>query len=302
MDRFQRIFAAIDFSSGSDEALRQAHGRALSSRAKLTVCHVVPNELRNHALVHHIDRIQSLEAAPIGERIARTAAGRIKEITGRTESEFDLIVDQGTPYAAILIQAEKWFADLIVVGSQGETMRPEAGLGSVANKIVRYAHCPVLIARPLKGSHQIVTGTDFSDPALPALRAAAVEAQRTRGELTVLHSLDLVWPSAGITSMALGGNPFNISDKEMDILEEAAGEKLADALNKLDIKGRAFVTRGSAEFSLIETAAHLKADLLVVGTVGRTVLRRLLLGSVAEIVATQAPCSVLLVRRHKERS
>jgi nucleotide-binding universal stress UspA family protein len=297
MDNFQRIFAAIDFSSGSDEGLRQAHDRAVATGAKLAVCHVVP-ELWSHTFFHHTSRIEELKVASELERASEAASTHIKDVTGRTESQFDLIVDEGAPYASILTHAEKWLADLIVVGSQGKTMVPEARLGGVANKIIRYAHCPVLIARHCEGSHNIVAGTDFSDPALPAIRTAAAEAQRTGGELTIVYCLGLVWPAAGITSMALGGNPFNISDKQVNILEGTAMEKLADALNRLHIHGRSSVTTGAAEFALIETAAHLKADLLVVGTARGTALRRLLPGSVAETVAIQAPCSVLMVRLH----
>jgi nucleotide-binding universal stress UspA family protein len=58
------------------------------------------------------------------------------------------------------------------------------------------------------------------------------------------------------------------------------------------------VTTGSAGTALIEIASERKADLIVVGTIGRTGLRRALLGSVAETVAKGAPCSVLIVRRH----
>ena len=299
MDKLQRIFAAIDFSSGSDEALRQAHERAVFTRAKLAVCHIVPNELRSHLLFPHISRIASLNDPFELERVAETASARVMEVTGRTQAEFDLIVDEGTPYAAILTHAEKWLADLIVAGSHGAAASA-AGLrlGSVANKITQYAHCAVLIARPCRGTGGIVAGTDFSDPALPALRAAAVEARRTKGDLTIVHSLDLVWPAAGVASMALGGSPFNISDEQVRTLEDLARQRLDDALKQLHIQGQAFVTRGPAEIALIETAAHLKADLLVVGTVGRTGLRRLLLGSVAGTVVTEAPCSVLMVRRH----
>src|SRR5436190_1432768 len=151
MDKLQRIFAAIDFSSGSDEALRQAHERAVFTRAKLAVCHIVPNELRSHLLFPHISRIASLNDPFELERVA---------------------------------------------------------------------------------------DTDFSDPALPALRAAAVEARRTKGDLTIVHSLDLVWPAAGVASMALGGSPFNISDEQVRTLEDLARQRLDDALKQLHIQGQ----------------------------------------------------------------
>ena len=61
---------------------------------------------------------------------------------------------------------------------------------------------------------------------------------------------------------------------------------------------RAMVTTGPAGTALIEVASERKAGLIVVGTIGRTGLRRALLGSVAETVAKGASSSVLIVRRH----
>ena len=98
---------------------RQAHDRAVFTRAKLAVCHIVPNEHRSNLLFPHISRIASLNDPFELERVAETASARVMEVTGRTQAEFDLIVDEGTPYAAILTHAEKWLADLIVAGSHG---------------------------------------------------------------------------------------------------------------------------------------------------------------------------------------
>jgi hypothetical protein len=73
------------------------------------------------------------------------------QITHRTAEEFELIVDDGTPQALILSRAEEWLADLIIVGSHGQTSASDALLGSVTDSIIRHAHCPVLIAR--SGEH-----------------------------------------------------------------------------------------------------------------------------------------------------
>src|SRR5437016_11734012 len=131
MDKFRKVFVGIDFSPGSDEALRQAHDRAVSTGAKLAVCHIVPNELRSNVLFPHISRIAALKVPLELERVADTVSARVTDVTGRTQAEFDLIVDDGTPYAAILTNAEKWFADLIVVGSHGTTSAADVLLGSV---------------------------------------------------------------------------------------------------------------------------------------------------------------------------
>jgi nucleotide-binding universal stress UspA family protein len=264
----------------------------------LAVCHIVPNELRNNLLFPHISRITALKIPLAIEHIAEAASARVTEITGRSQGEFELIIDDGTPQALILSRAEDWHADLIIVGSHGQTSAADTLLGSVTNSVIRHAHCPVLIVRPGKSRGRIIAGTDFSDPALPAIRAAADEAERTGAVLTVLHSLDLVWAPAAYPAMAFGGAPFNVSPDQIKELEAIATQRLEESLKQLNVSGNTLVTTGSAGTALIEVASERKADLIVVGTIGRTGLRRALLGSVAETVAKEAPCSVLIVRRH----
>jgi nucleotide-binding universal stress UspA family protein len=298
MDKFRKLFVAIDFSPNSDEALRQAHDRALSTGAQLAVCHIVPNELRSNLLFPDISRIAALKFPLEMKQIAEAAAARVAEITGRTEGEFELIVDDGTPQALILNRAEEWLADLIIVGSHGQTSAADALLGSVTDSVIRHAHCPVLIVRPGKRTGRIVAGTDFSDPVLPALRAAGDEAERTGAELTVVHSLDMVWSLAAYPALAFGGAPFNISAEQIKELELVATQRLEESLKQLNVSGDTLVTTGPAGTALIDIASERKADLIVVGTIGRTGLRRALLGSVAETVAKGAPCSVLIIRQH----
>src|SRR5437016_14518676 len=114
MDNFRKLFAAIDFSPGSDEALREAHNRAQSTGSQWAVCHVVTNELRSNLLFPHISRIAALKFPLEEKKIAEAASVRVTEKTGRTAEEFELIVDDGTPQALILSRAEEWAADLII--------------------------------------------------------------------------------------------------------------------------------------------------------------------------------------------
>jgi nucleotide-binding universal stress UspA family protein len=300
MDTYRRVFVAIDFTAGSDEALRNADQRAKTTGARLAVCHIVPNELRSNVLFPHISRITALRFTLQEKQIADAASTRVREISGREEGEFELIIDDGTPQALILDRAEDWLADLIVMGSHGQTSAADTLLGGVTESVLRHAHCPVLIARPGEQSHRIVVGTDFSDPALPALKAAAEEARRVNGELTIVHSLDLTWSPAAYPAMAFGGIPFDVSQDQINELQAIATERLEDSLKESNITGDPVVTIGPAGPALIQIAAERKADLVVVGTIGRTGLRRALLGSVAETVVKGASCSVLVVRRHPE--
>jgi len=141
----RKIFAAIDFSPASDEALRDAHERAQSSDGRLAVCHIVPNELRSNVLFPHISRIAALKFPLEMSKIADAAAARVTEVTGRAVGDFELIVDDGAPQALILNNAEDWKADLVVVGSHGQTSAADALLGSVTESPPK---CRLLPAQP----------------------------------------------------------------------------------------------------------------------------------------------------------
>lgn len=300
MHTFRRLFVAIDFSLDSDEALRQAHERAESTGAQLAVCHISPNHLRSDLLFPHISRVAALRVPLELSQFARTVSTRVLEITGRIEGEFELIVDDGTPQALILSHAEEWKADLIYMGSHGETSAADALLGSITNSVLRHAHCPVQVVRPGKTTRRIIVGTDFSDPALIAVMAAAKEAARVSAKLTVVHSLDLIWTPASYPAIAFGGAPIEMSAEQIKSLEAIAQTRLEENLDQSHIAAETLVTVGPAGSALIEIASEKKAQLIVVGTVGRTGLRRALLGSVAEAVAKGAPCSVLVVRNHPD--
>jgi nucleotide-binding universal stress UspA family protein len=298
MDNFKKLFVAIDFSPGSDEALREAHRRAVKG-VQLAVCHVVPNELRNNVLFPQ-DISAALQFPLEMKKIGDAAAARVTEITGRAEGEYEFILDDGSPDAVILSRAEEWLADLIIVGSHGQTGATEILLGSVTDSIVRHAHSPVLVVRKSKQTGPIVAGTDFSDPSQPALKAAANEAERTGAPLIALHSLDLVWSALSYPAMAFGGAPLDKSPEEVAKLNIAATERLEASLKELNTPGEAVVMTGAAGVAILELAAERNAGLIVVGTVGRTGLRRALLGSVAETVVKQAHCSVMVVRLHPQ--
>jgi nucleotide-binding universal stress UspA family protein len=187
--------------------------------------------------------------------------------------------------------AEAWAADLVVVGSHGPTPLPRTRLGSVAEDVVRHAHCPVLVVRPSVGTGCIVGATDFSDSALSALRAAADEARRVGGRAVFAHSVE--WPLVLDPQLVAW---TTIDQEFMRNLERESRQRLEDALAASSVQGECRVAYGEPGRALVREADAVRADLLVVGTHGRSGISRMVLGSVAEFVVRTAPCSVLVVR------
>jgi nucleotide-binding universal stress UspA family protein len=94
------------------------------------------------------------------------------------------------------------------------------------------------------------------------------------------------------------GIPIPVSEDEHRAILKAASDRLAEVLTGLEIKADRLVEEGAPADRIVEAAELIEASILVVGTSGGGGLRRMLLGSVAEDVLHQAPCSVMLVRHH----
>jgi universal stress protein A len=164
--------------------------------------------------------------------------------------------------------------------------------------VVQHASVPVLVARPSSGEG-VVGATDFSDPSLPGLEVAAGEARRRHARLHLVHALDVDMFSTGQAPAAalpyLEGTSA-ISMDGLDHLRDIAQQRLSDMLTRTGVPGDATVVSGHAAEAIVRAAETVGAQLVVVGTHGRSGLARVTLGSTAEAVIDRAPCSVLVVR------
>lgn len=294
METVRKVFCATDFSGPADEAIRQADALARTHQAELLIYHALPSALGSHPLQPALDQ-QALNDLPaLQGRILDALVERSQAITGRAPGEITAQVGEGAPYAAIVSRAEAAKADIIVVGGQGSSGVARLVLGNVAEKIVRYAHCPVLIARSGPHTGHILVGTDLSAPAMPAVAAAAREAQTRKGRVTIVHSLNLPEPGGGPLSSELVPNPAAPINK--DELKALAKQRMQEAASRFKLEAELVVTEGSPAIDIPRLAEQLPAELVIVATSGRTGLSRVLLGSVAEAVVRASPCSCLVVR------
>jgi nucleotide-binding universal stress UspA family protein len=146
---------------------------------------------------------------------------------------------------------------------------------------------------------RILCPVDFSECSDHALRYAQDLAEAFGAELKLLHVVEVPF----LPSYSMAGVP----DLSMPIeqLEEGAREHLEKVLERtrqqvegIEVSGE--VRPGTAFVEIIDTAREMDADLIVMGTHGRSGLKQLLIGSVAEKVVRKAPCPVLTVK-HPEQ-
>ena len=136
---------------------------------------------------------------------------------------------------------------------------------------------------------RVIAAIDFSESSLLAMETALHLMPETGGFLWLLHVLE----------MPRGIDPIGVLQPSIDELEAEALERLQELIpdnpeKEMQILRR--VARGSPAKTIANEARETDADLIVVGTHGRTGLARMLLGSTAEALLRKAPCQVLVVK------
>jgi len=142
--RLKRVLVPVDFSEPSRKAIRYAYEFAGQFGARLTLLHVVeplsypPDFAMVPLLPPDVEGRRILELTKHLEELARSVAGGV---------ETEAVVITGRPWQGVVDHAKSSETDLIVVSTHGYTGLKHVLLGSVTEKIVRHAPCPVLVVR-----------------------------------------------------------------------------------------------------------------------------------------------------------
>jgi nucleotide-binding universal stress UspA family protein len=142
MAKAKMFLVPIDFSRGSEKAFDYALRSARDSKAQLVALNVVPAELIYPPTGGQFDFYGLME------RDARDRFAKLAKRKGIKDGECKLVLARGTDFAAVIVrQAKKLRAAMIIMGSHGRTGLRRLLLGSVAERTLRYADCPVLIVK-----------------------------------------------------------------------------------------------------------------------------------------------------------
>lgn len=290
------ILVATDFSDTAAAATDWAIEIARECEARIVLVHGLPlHGPVTDFLPSPPDLEEHLQGVAV-ERLGELAA----ELSERgVEVEPQLAI--GIPSEAIVRVAEEIEADLIVIGTTGQSGLAHLLLGSTAERVVQHAPCPVLSVHPEdKAAHRpircILLPTDFSKDAVTTAQTAIdVLACRPR-RLTLLHAFHLP-----VEYTAYGTIPTGLAfDDDVGSVAEERLTELADALSSEGITVETLAREGYPPEVILSVAAEIEADVIAMGTHGRSGLRHLLLGSNAERVVQRAPCPVLTVRHLEE--
>lgn len=299
MIEIRRILCPVDFSDFSRRALDYAVTLARWHKATVTLLHVyqvvplapvapesIPSLARGSEFRHGLSREL--------ERFAESAAADVVPL------EFALA--EGSAGNEIVERAKADGSGLIVLGTHGRSGLERLMLGSVTERVLHRAPCPVLTVPPHGATappspvfKRILCGLDFSACALHALEYALSLAAEADACLTLAHvfEADASMPEDWRTTL----KPEPVREA-LVALEAARRERLAQAVPANpggSCRIETVMGCGPAPRELLRLAAARAVDLIVLGVRGRNTADLLFFGSTTNKVVRQAVCPVLVV-------
>jgi len=178
---------------------------------------------------------------------------------------------------AIVEEAVAKEADIIAIGRHGYQGIAKLLMGEVAAKVISDAQCKVLVVPKAAhiGYKKIMVATDGSPHAVTAVNEAIAISQKTGSHLIVLSAI--------------------LNEKELEEAKNNTNIALEMA-QKEGIPAEALTPTGKPSNVIVETASGMGVDLIVMGTYGKTGIKKLLMGSSTEKVIGSAGCAVLVVK------
>jgi nucleotide-binding universal stress UspA family protein len=272
---YKRILLATDSSEYSAGAVREAINMAKSCETKLYAMSVIEINPEFIALAPQLMEQQ--------EKKAREYLEKIRDMAAQENVECEIVIKEGdSPHKLIIEEADKKDAELIVMGRRGRTGLAKVLMGSVTARVIGYTSHKVFVV-PRASSIKwktIVIATDGSKYSEAAARESIKMAKRCTGTSSLL---------------ALAVIPEYATEKETKTANNAVQEIKRNA-EKESLKAETAVLKGKPSENIVKFAKEKNADIIVMGSHGRTGIQRLLMGSVTAEVIGHTDRAVMVVK------
>jgi nucleotide-binding universal stress UspA family protein len=294
------ILCPTDFSDTSVHAVDLATMIASWYKARIIGLHVVS------AAVASAPEF-SLPRGSVDELALRSALAARFSGASRAGVGVDVFLEVGSPAALILDKAASLAADMIVMGTHGTSGFQHLVLGSVTERVLRRAACPVLTVPPRAQATsrvpfgRLLCAIDFSESSMAALQCALSLAEESDARLTMLHVLDWPWeepPPPRLEELpmeqaaALGEYRRYREKMALTRLNTLAPDSL-----RLSHRPVARLSNGKPYAQILHVANEEESDLIVIGVHGRNPFDMMVFGSTTNQVVRRATCPVLTLRR-----
>jgi universal stress protein E len=297
---FRNILIATDFSEDSAAALQLAIWLAKQSSGRVVLAHVV-DDLRKATMGMSNKAKQDLLAGDghIYEKEIRYVSDQklqvlIQQLKGAgIEVGSETLLGEAFVEISHAVQQERF--DLVMTGTRGITGWKQFFVGSTAKKLIR--NCPSAVW-VVKKEHAaapkvILAPTDFSDASRKAVLAGLWLAEKADAEFHLLHVIDSKdVPDDLLEHIPLGSSIRQEVNKEAEQRLEEFLKTLGTGVSRIV----SHLTWGHPWQEISRIAMKHQADLISIGTVGRSGVKGIVLGNTAERVLDTCDCSILTVK------
>jgi nucleotide-binding universal stress UspA family protein len=300
-----KILLATDGSECARAAVDFLYSLPFPAGSELTVLTVLETELLGGEEStqlsdeqHEALRLTEQMLRQEGQQMLAREAARLQGL----ECGISTRLGVGHPAAVITDTAVELGADLVVVGSRGLNSVKRFLIGSVSDHVLKYAHCSVLIFKPRSAASvpagaaahglNILLAYDDSGPARKAVDLCASLRLGANAVIRIVTVLPLITFYRQDIRQRLSGvwrDKKRLAGQALERLRDEVSWPTPDV--SVALKESADVSR-----EVLDTAAALGSDLILLGHKGRGAIEQFLLGSVTARIAHHAPCSVLAVR------
>jgi nucleotide-binding universal stress UspA family protein len=281
---YRTILVAVDGSDSGFNALRQALSLAKAQHSAIKVISVAPPHGGELSLVGVREHVNDMIVAP-----HQRALDEALKISGTYGVPVRTLLRIGEPSETIVDAAEELNCKLIVVGVRGGNPARTILMGSTAARVIGFSNTDVL-AVPLGcelSLERAIVALDGSASSKTVM-SRAFALNRTYGlALSFLSVADIPSHLYGLDAKVAG----EMINEARQVLEPV--HKVAE---KENITSDFLVREGKPGEIIVLTAKQKNSGIIIIGSHGRTGMKRLLMGSVAERVIGNAPCPVLVVR------
>ena len=311
-----RILIGYDGSDSSDTALDDLKRAGLPRDSEALVVSVAdllmssPStaEIVKAALISRRVAASLKQAQTHGTRVIKEANEFALSAAERLRTQFpewnvssEVII--GTPAWELIDAADRWDADLVVVGSQGRSTIGRLFLGSVSKRLATEATCSVRVARGdvVKGKPKalrIIIGVDGSPAAEQAIHSVGQRVWEDETEVKLIAVDDgTPTPARVSTLLPQAAEMLNSYFQKRESRVRSMLDWATDELDNIGLKTSVSMKKGDPSKILLAEARKWNADCIFVGTRDfSSAFERFRLGSVSTAIVTNANCSVEIVR------
>lgn len=289
--RYDRILVATDFSAYATAAMTQAVWLARKTGAQIILANTIPDFSKS---VHWGPQEREANQRTLRERSDAAMRRAIVDLNAM-DLDVKLLTPAGEPFVEITRAVQEEGCSLVLAGTRGQAKWEQFLVGSTAKRLIRKCASSVWIvqAQHVGPPKVVLAATDFSEVSLKAVKEGLEIAQQAGAEFHLLHVVD----SNDVPEDVISQIPHGSSVRQK--INEEAAKRLEEFLESLAVDRTQIQVQlswGTPWQEIQRIARHQAADLIVIGTVGRSGIKGLLLGNTAEKVLDACDCSILTVK------